>query len=75
MVRRQTDDLKDDAVREHVESLQQEQQAIPLELAAVPTESAPLLEDSEEGTFESVLYKRVGNTIYVITPGSTIDIT
>lgn len=72
---RKTTEGLDGVFKEHVEFLQIETQPIPLALEAVPTAAVPLLDDNEEGVYGGVLYKRVGATIYVITPSSTITIT
>ena len=46
-----------------------------IELDAVPTATAPLLEPNQWGFYSGVLYHRSENIIYVITPSSTITVT
>ena len=74
-VKKPTLDIEDRVTREHVESLQENSQGTIISLDAAPTASAPLIEDQEWGVYSNVLYQRVGDTILVFTPGSTITVT
>jgi hypothetical protein len=75
MLNKPTNDIKDESVKNHIEFLNQEAQGKIIELSDTPTSTVPLLEAGEWGVYSNVLYHRVGNTILVFTPGSTITVT
>ncbi|MEN6414373.1 MAG: hypothetical protein ABFC84_16670 [Veillonellales bacterium] len=67
--------VKDDETKNVLNHIFQEAQGKVLTLSAAPTATAPLLKDYEWGVYSNVLYQRVGSTILVFTPGSTVAIT
>ena len=75
MLSKNTSVIKDEETRQMADFILGQGLGNAIELEAVPTATAPLLEDNEWGTYSSIVYFRVSNTIYVITPSSTIPIT
>ena len=75
MIKKPLDDVKEINLREHLKHLQEESKGRDLELSAAPTADDPLLEDGEAGVYGGIIYSRIGDTIYVVTPSSTITIT
>lgn len=75
MINRPTDRIQDEDVRLAIDYILQEGLGNAIELAAVPTATEPLLQANEWGYYSGVLYFRMGQTIFVITPSSTITVT
>lgn len=75
MLNKPTNDIKDDSVKKHIDFLNQESQGKIIELTSTPSAANPLIEANEWGVYSNVLYHRVGDTILVFTPGSTITVT
>lgn len=75
MIKKPLDDVKEINLREHLQFIQEEAAGNALELSAAPTATEPLLEDGEAGVYGGLIYSRIGDTIYVVTPSSTISVT
>jgi len=63
-----------DEIRNALEFIQENALGKGIELSAVPTATSPLLQDGEWGVYAGLIYFRVGMTIYVNTPSSTITV-
>ena len=75
MLKKNLELIKDNETRLAVEFLQENAIGKAIELSAVPTAAAPLLKDNEIGYYSNIVYFRIENKIYVITPSSVITIT
>lgn len=75
MLRRNTDLIQDVETRLAVEHILQEGFGNPIALSAVPTATIPLLEANSWGMYNGIIYIRRADTIYVVTPSSTITVT
>ena len=74
MPKRPALDIQDEIMRSHIEDIQAGFQENVVLLEAVPTADEPLLEDNEVGAYGGLYYRRTGDTIYVITPSSSITV-
>ena len=75
MLKKPTDRIKDEDIRDHLDFIQAEALGNMLELAAVPTAAVPLLSDNEWGRYLDKIYVRKGLSIYRLDPDATITIT
>ena len=74
MIKRNTELIQDKETREAFEFMQENALGTAITLSAVPTADVPLIQANEWGVYAGVLYFRVENTIYVVTPSSTIAV-
>ena len=75
MVIRETGDIEDKVLKDHLDSINQEMLQNAIELDDAPSAGTPLLEDNTIGINGTSLYVRKGLTIYVFASDSTITIT
>ena len=74
MVKRETGDIEDRVIKEHIDNVNEEFAQNILSLATAPTSTEPLLEDNENGIYNNNLYVRKAGFIYVFAADSTITI-
>jgi len=72
---RPTDLIEDEEVRDQVTEIQEGARGNPLILDTAPTAAVPQIQANESGLVGGKYYLRIGNTILVFTPGSTITVT
>jgi hypothetical protein len=75
MLKQNLDLVEDKNTREALKFVHQEGFGNPIVLGSAPTADEPLLAANEWGIHSDTVYIRVGQTIYVISPDSTISIT
>lgn len=75
MLNKDTTDIKEQVIKDHFDSINENAQGKVIELSAAPTASAPLLEAGEIGKFGNDIYERVENTILKFSSDDQIVIT
>lgn len=75
MIKRNTEQIKDDELKHAIDFIQEEAFGKAIELSAAPTAGVPLLQDGEWGFFAGILYVRIQMNIYAVTPSSIIVVT
>ncbi len=73
-LKRDTTDIKEQVIKDHIDFIQGETQGNILVLGAAPTATEPLLEDGDRGKFGNDIYERVGSSILKFSSDSQITI-